>query len=158
MVISIQKVTRVDHGPAERPRSENDSGIANIPFRSHVEQGREIPRRLPAAVDVRQRIERAHRAFLDRAIKKLYRATELVEALDTQSAPDRPALIGELVDIAHSLSGTAGSFGFSRLSKSAEALEDVLSSESPQLEIVSDLVLKMASELIEQTYNAQVQD
>lgn len=96
------------------------------------------------------RIERARQMFVSRTRTKIERATELTSSLNSENPSAVDAALEELRTIAHSLSGTAGSFGYGKLSEIADDLENtILSGQRPSPAIV-DLVIRMAFEFLNQ--------
>ena len=95
-----------------------------------------------------ERIERARLAFISSAKGKVERAAELASALDSGATGNAKSTLVELRTIAHSLSGTAGSFGYRRLSEIADRLEaTIVSGDRPSPAII-DLVMEMALEFM----------
>lgn len=92
------------------------------------------------------RIDRARRSFVARAHGKIARATEITAQLGPDADAD-PAL-AELQDLAHSLCGTAGSFGYRRLSEIAGALEDATLSTRTRYFYIFRLVVALATEFL----------
>lgn len=102
------------------------------------------------------RIERARHAFVARAHAKIERAAELTSSLDPKPlSPADPAL-AELQTLAHSLSGTAGSFGYGRLSEIAGRLEEAILSGAPQHHRILGLVIDMGAEFVSRVGGRQL--
>jgi len=94
------------------------------------------------------RIERARCTFVDRARGKIERAAELASELALHDVSTSKPALEELQRLAHSLCGTAGSFGFVRLSDVAGSLEDAILSGHATQQCIRDLVVEMAAEFL----------
>ena len=112
-------------------------------------------RSVDAGTELAQRIEQAHKAFVERTRKKIARATELTMALKEEQAPAMEAALEELRTLAHSLAGTAGSFGYAGLSDIAETLETAISSGQHHSQSIPSLVIEMAYEFLDGTIGKQ---
>lgn len=99
-------------------------------------------------LDLQDRIEGAHRLFLSRTHKKLLRASEIASAMEDASAPEHRAALSELQEIAHSIAGNAGSFGYQRLTEIAEKLEAAIDMERFDQDLIFDHIIAMASEFL----------
>jgi len=104
-----------------------------------------------------ERIEKARRMFVSRAHAKIDRAAELISVLERDGATAGSPELGELRTIAHSISGTAGSFGYDRLSEIAEKLEAAISSGRHLVLAIADLVVAMAIEFLHNVAGLQLQ-
>ncbi len=108
----------------------------------------------PASAALAERIARARASFAARAHDKVLRLAQIAAGL----APGRAACgpeIDEIRDLAHSLAGTAGSFGFGQLSEIAGALEDVILSGQPTRHQVRGLVADIAAEFLARVTGCQ---
>ncbi len=103
---------------------------------------------LDGRAQLRDRIETARAAFLHRASEKIHRAASLATMIKAEQAANRQATIVELETLAHSLAGTAGSFGYACLSERAELLEDAIVTQAPHAKILA-LVAGMVSAFLE---------
>lgn len=98
--------------------------------------------------DVQDRVKGAHRLFFSRTHKKLLRAAEIAAAMDDPAAPENRASLSELQNIAHSIAGNAGSFGYQKLSEIAEKLDAALDLERFDQDLIFDHVIAMAAEFL----------
>jgi HPt (histidine-containing phosphotransfer) domain-containing protein len=103
---------------------------------------------ISASATLAARIERARCTFVDRARSKIERAAELASELALHDASTSRLALEELQRLAHSLCGTAGSFGYERLSEIAGTLEDAIVSGHTTHQQIPDLVVEMATEFL----------
>ena len=103
---------------------------------------------LDGRTQLRDRIETARAAFLHRAGEKIHRAASLATMLKAGQTAEQQATLTELETLAHSLAGTAGSFGYASLSERAELLEDAIVTHALRPKILA-LVAGMVSAFLE---------
>ena len=126
-----------------------DPGDVGRDLRMHLTSERAAdPDAVPTAPDMHDRVRQAHRLFLSRTYAKLMRAADLAVFLEAPGSADIEAVRAELREIAHSIAGNSGSFGYHRLSELAEKLEAALDLGHFDRELTFDLIVSIAAEFL----------
>lgn len=110
---------------------------------------------VPASAVLAERIARARAAFAARAHDKVLRLAQIATGL----SPEQDSVCGpeldEIRELAHSLAGSAGSFGFGRLSEIAGVLEDAILSGQLSRHRVRSLVADVTAEFLARVTGCQ---
>ena len=110
---------------------------------------------VPASAVLAERIARARAAFAARAHDKVLRLAQIATGLGSERSGVSGPEINEIRELAHSLAGSAGSFGFGQLSEIAGALEDAILSGQPSRHQVRGLVAEIADEFLARVTGSQ---